>query len=96
MQDAAAAVSMEERVLRKLHQEPSQKLAVQADEGKQAKAYSQHPYLAGNFRPVRKEFNLLPCELLEGFIPREFAGGQYIRNGANAYFPPTDEAGYHL
>lgn len=65
-------------------------------EDKERSQYSQHPYLAGNFRPVRKEFDLLPCELLRGFIPHEFAGGQYIRNGANAYFPPTPEEGYHL
>lgn len=58
--------------------------------------FSQHPYLAGNFRPVRQEFDLLPCELLRGVIPQELAGGQYIRNGANAYFPPTPEEGYHL
>lgn len=61
-----------------------------------AQEYSRHPYLAGNFRPIRKEFDLLPCELLEGFIPRELAGGQYLRNGANAYFPPSAGEGYHL
>lgn len=61
-----------------------------------AEELSRHPYLAGNFRPVRKEFDLLPCELLTGLIPEELAGGQYLRNGANAYFPPAAGQGYHL
>lgn len=62
----------------------------------QSEEYSQHPYLAGNFRPVRKEFDLQPCELVVGYIPSELAGGQYIRNGANAYFPAAPGEGYHL
>jgi len=58
--------------------------------------YSKHPYLAGNFRPVRLELDLVPCEILQGLIPHELAGGQYLRNGANAYYPPAPGEGYHL
>lgn len=57
---------------------------------------SRHPYLAGNFRPVRKEYELQACSVRSGCIPVELAGGQYLRNGANAYFPPGPGEGYHL
>ena len=61
------------------------------------KPRSNHGYLKGNFWPVRKEFDLLPCELLYGLLPQELAGGQYLRNGGNAYFPPDKQGqGYHL
>lgn len=55
-----------------------------------------HPYLAGNFYPVRKEYDLTPCNVVYGEVPREFGGGQYLRNGGNAYFPPGEGQGYHL
>lgn len=41
-----------------------------------------HPYLKGNFAPVERVQPLSPCEL-EGTIPQEFAGGQYVRNASN-------------
>ena len=74
------------------------KLVIQTEQASSEKAQelSQHPYLAGNFRPIRREFDLFPCELLQGFIPAELSGGQYLRNGANAYFPPSAGEGYHL
>lgn len=57
---------------------------------------SQHPYLAGNFYPVRKEFDLVACSVLSGSIPEELAGGQYLRNGGNAFHPPAPGQGYHF
>ncbi|KAK4170480.1 carotenoid oxygenase [Cladorrhinum sp. PSN259] len=45
-------------------------------------ALSSHPYLSGNFAPVRKTFPLTPCSY-EGEIPVDLAGGQYVRNGSN-------------
>ncbi len=41
-----------------------------------------HPYLAGNFAPIHKTLPLTPCTYT-GTIPRELAGGQYVRNGGN-------------
>ncbi|KAK3985674.1 retinal pigment epithelial membrane protein [Cladorrhinum sp. PSN332] len=43
---------------------------------------SNHPYLSGNFAPVRKTFSLTICPY-EGEIPADLAGGQYVRNGSN-------------
>ncbi|GAA96841.1 uncharacterized protein L969DRAFT_94894 [Mixia osmundae IAM 14324] len=56
---------------------------------------SSHPYLIGNFRPVEKEHHLTPCTVVEGSIPRELWGGQYIRNGGNPAFPPKEKTAYH-
>ena len=57
---------------------------------------STHPYLAGNFYPVRKEYELQACEVVAGAIPLDLAGGQYLRNGGNAFHPPEEGQGYHL
>ncbi|KAI0121166.1 retinal pigment epithelial membrane protein [Xylariales sp. AK1849] len=55
------------------------------DEGK--KARGPHPYLSGNFAPIKRTRPLTPCGYV-GDIPRELAGGQYVRNGGN---PITNE-----
>ncbi|KJZ75182.1 hypothetical protein HIM_05376 [Hirsutella minnesotensis 3608] len=39
-------------------------------------------YLHGNFAPIRKALSLTRC-LCTGTLPRELAGGQYVRNGGN-------------
>jgi carotenoid cleavage dioxygenase-like enzyme len=39
-------------------------------------------YLSGNFAPIRRTLPLTPCKYT-GIIPKEFAGGQYVRNGGN-------------
>jgi carotenoid cleavage dioxygenase-like enzyme len=39
-------------------------------------------YLSGNFAPIQKTRPLTTC-LYVGRIPRELAGGQYVRNGGN-------------
>ena len=44
-------------------------------------------YLAGNFAPIHNVLPLTPCSF-SGTIPRELAGGQYVRNGGN---PLTNE-----
>ncbi|KAI0377608.1 carotenoid oxygenase [Hypomontagnella monticulosa] len=41
-----------------------------------------HPYLSGNFAPIKRTRPLTPCSYL-GCIPKELAGGQYVRNGGN-------------
>ncbi|KAI9733418.1 MAG: hypothetical protein M1834_003502 [Cirrosporium novae-zelandiae] len=41
-----------------------------------------HPYLSGNFAPINQERSLTPCSWT-GIIPKEFIGGQYVRNGCN-------------
>ncbi|KAF2969225.1 hypothetical protein GQX73_g4335 [Xylaria multiplex] len=46
-----------------------------------------HPYLTGNFAPIRRTRPLTWCPHT-GNIPTELAGGQYVRNGAN---PLTNE-----
>lgn len=43
-----------------------------------------HPYLTGNYSPVRKEWPLTSCKYV-GTIPPELYGGQYVRNGANPF-----------
>ncbi|KAK8133057.1 retinal pigment epithelial membrane protein [Apiospora kogelbergensis] len=64
--------------------------AVEA-EGQQERQWGKrghpHPYLSGNFAPIRRTRPLTPCAY-EGDIPRELAGGQYVRNGGN---PTTNE-----
>lgn len=42
-----------------------------------------HGYLSGNYAPVQDETPLTPCHVIHGSIPREMAGGQYVRNGGN-------------
>lgn len=54
-----------------------------------------HPFLRGNFAPVTQEFISHPCELVEGKIPVELLGGQYIRNGGNPIYPPEKGRHYH-
>ncbi|KAI1856397.1 hypothetical protein JX265_011644 [Neoarthrinium moseri] len=46
-----------------------------------------HPYLSGNFAPIKQTRPLTVCDYT-GEIPRELAGGQYVRNGGN---PTTNE-----
>ncbi|KAJ8129313.1 hypothetical protein O1611_g4316 [Lasiodiplodia mahajangana] len=46
-----------------------------------------HPYLSGNFAPIKRIRPLTRCSHT-GDIPVELAGGQYVRNGAN---PLTNE-----
>jgi len=46
-----------------------------------------HPYLHGNFAPIHRTLPLTPCTYT-GTIPKELAGGQYVRNGGN---PVTNE-----
>ncbi|EXJ85525.1 hypothetical protein A1O1_05889 [Capronia coronata CBS 617.96] len=41
-----------------------------------------HPYLGGNFAPVRQSQPLTPCRY-SGTIPDELHGGEYVRNGGN-------------
>jgi carotenoid cleavage dioxygenase-like enzyme len=41
-----------------------------------------HPYLGGNFAPIQQTVGLTPCTHT-GSIPRELAGGEYVRNGSN-------------
>ncbi|KAI1815254.1 retinal pigment epithelial membrane protein [Poronia punctata] len=41
-----------------------------------------HPYLSGNFAPIRRIKPLTWCAHT-GEIPKELAGGQYVRNGGN-------------
>jgi carotenoid cleavage dioxygenase-like enzyme len=53
-----------------------------------------HPFLKGNFAPVDKEFISYPCRV-QGEIPDELLGGQYIRNGGNPVYPPDQGRHYH-
>lgn len=46
-----------------------------------------HPYLSGNFAPIRQTTPLTPCTYT-GVIPEELHGGEYVRNGGN---PVTNE-----
>ncbi|CAJ2499719.1 Uu.00g025720.m01.CDS01 [Anthostomella pinea] len=46
-----------------------------------------HPYLSGNFAPIKRTRFLTACAHT-GTIPTELAGGQYVRNGGN---PVTNE-----
>lgn len=41
-----------------------------------------HPYLSGNFAPIHLTLPLTRCSHT-GTIPKELAGGQYVRNGGN-------------
>lgn len=47
-----------------------------------------HPYLKGNYAPVKRELSLTTCKVVSGKVPEEVVGGQYVRNGGN---PLTDE-----
>ncbi|CAD6448113.1 8da229c1-03d7-4c3d-b508-b01580c32381 [Sclerotinia trifoliorum] len=42
----------------------------------------QHPYLHGNFAPIHRIQPLTACTYT-GIIPKELAGGEYVRNGGN-------------
>jgi carotenoid cleavage dioxygenase-like enzyme len=41
-------------------------------------------YLSGNFAPIHQTRTLAPCSY-SGHIPKELAGGQYVRNGGNPF-----------
>lgn len=41
-----------------------------------------HPYLTGNFAPIKETLPLTPCTFT-GTIPEELADGEYVRNGSN-------------
>ncbi len=41
-----------------------------------------HPYLTGNFAPIRQTQPLIPCDYT-GVIPEELHGSEYVRNGGN-------------
>lgn len=51
-------------------------------------ALTSYRYLSGNFAPVHRVQRLTPCTY-GGTIPKELAGGEYVRNGGN---PVTNEA----
>lgn len=53
-----------------------------------------HPFLRGNFAPVVQEYISHPCDV-QGEIPVELLGGQYIRNGGNPVYPPEKGRHYH-
>ncbi|PWN34040.1 carotenoid oxygenase [Meira miltonrushii] len=44
-----------------------------------------HPYLTGNFAPIKRELPLTQCKVAYGKVPEEVCGGQYIRNGGNPF-----------
>ncbi|KJZ76522.1 hypothetical protein HIM_04251 [Hirsutella minnesotensis 3608] len=48
----------------------------------QARNSSSHPYLAGNYAPIQRQLSQEPCQV-EGILPNELTGGQYVRNGSN-------------
>jgi carotenoid cleavage dioxygenase-like enzyme len=54
---------------------------------KQSNLGKPHPYLHGNFAPIHRVQPLTPCSYT-GSIPKELAGGEYVRNGGN---PVTNE-----
>lgn len=68
----------------------------QEGEASKSKGRSTHPYLAGNFYPVKKETDLVACTVASGAIPQDLAGGQYLRNGGNAFHPPEEGQAYHF
>ncbi|KAI9784506.1 MAG: hypothetical protein M1816_000826 [Peltula sp. TS41687] len=49
---------------------------------KRIQSKAAHPYLTGNFAPIRRTLPLTPCGY-DGYIPDELIGGQYVRNGGN-------------
>ncbi|TQS34558.1 hypothetical protein Golomagni_05052 [Golovinomyces magnicellulatus] len=53
-----------------------------------------HPYLHGNFAPIRHELHLTPCNHT-GDIPDELMGGQYVRNGGNPFLNENLEREAH-
>jgi len=55
--------------------------------GRTRKREGPHPFLAGNFAPLRQNQPLIPCAYT-GHIPKELWGGEYVRNGGN---PVTNE-----
>ncbi|OCK76936.1 carotenoid oxygenase [Lepidopterella palustris CBS 459.81] len=50
--------------------------------GRKRKRAEKHPYLSGNFAPVKEICSATPCTWT-GVLPDELLGGQYIRNGGN-------------
>jgi carotenoid cleavage dioxygenase-like enzyme len=54
-----------------------------------------HPYLTGNYAPVKKELPLTACKVVDGNVPDEFAGGQYVRNGGNPLANEDDGRNAH-
>jgi carotenoid cleavage dioxygenase-like enzyme len=65
------------------------------DKKRQRREARIHPYLAGNFAPVLGEYVMHPCQIVEGSVPLELKGGQYIRNGGNPANPPEEGRHYH-
>ncbi|GAA5926940.1 carotenoid oxygenase family protein [Sporobolomyces koalae] len=60
---------------------------------------SPHPYRTGNYIPLRQERAAAPCHV-RGRIPRELAGGLYVRNGGAPALTKEDrpddrEPAYH-
>ncbi len=48
--------------------------------------HKKHPYLDGNYEPTQTQLHLVACHV-EGNIPEELAGGQFLRNGPNSSHP---------
>ncbi|KAM0789929.1 hypothetical protein ACM66B_006769 [Microbotryomycetes sp. NB124-2] len=55
---------------------------------------AKHPYRTGNYAPVATERSMTPASVCEGRLPRELAGGMYVRNGANP-IAKADDRPYH-
>ncbi|GAA5997428.1 hypothetical protein JCM5350_006789 [Sporobolomyces pararoseus] len=51
-----------------------------------------HPYRVGNYIPLREERSAAKCELISGRIPRELAGGLYVRNGGAPSLTKEDKS----
>lgn len=54
-----------------------------------------HPYLTGNFAPIKRELPLTQCKILYGKVPEEVCGGQYIRNGGNPFKDEDEDRQAH-
>lgn len=65
----------------------SQRLALRLNE--------KHGYLRGNYAPVRKETPTTRCSVVQGALPPELAGGQYVRNGGNPMANDDDQRDSH-
>ncbi|KAF2146304.1 uncharacterized protein K452DRAFT_243023 [Aplosporella prunicola CBS 121167] len=57
-------------------------MASTKQKGKRPDNDKKHPYLSGNYAPVKETCPLIPCRYF-GDIPEDLAGGQYVRNGSN-------------
>lgn len=54
-----------------------------------------HPYLRGNYAPVKRELGLTVCKVIQGSVPDEYLGGQYVRNGGNPLANEDDQRDAH-